>query len=421
MFKNSVLILGLIVSLLLTLVTHAQDRESLQDIPLQAAGVWENNLYVFGPLDAVNITTNGRGNIRDIVWHDNILAFTQYDVNWVINIWVSIDMQEPFMLVNNVDSMYPISFTPDGLLLYALPNPNNTQPGYNYVVDLFTIAPDIGAVAMRYGSFGDDVIVGVGCGGGSPLPTDWQRYTEVGFGGQRLVLQVTEQGLLHSLDCAGVRTGLMDLATGKDIELGTMFGIAALSPDGTQLAGVQRDPNYMDPPELSTVNLITQEAKSYETVAIPDQVTWSADGAALYYSVYQALDTMIPVTDAERATLSKWFPTDTGEPNMSFPLYAISIRRYNLATGHDELVYEAPEDVFSIGRMVALPDKDVLVFSQIPNLQNWIAAITSGEITINSPENVQLATVPVSILALNLQTGHLTTVNKGVNLYTPNL
>jgi hypothetical protein len=102
----------------------------------------------------------------------------------------------------------------------------------------------------------------------------------------------------------------------------------------------------------------------------------------------------------------------------------VGIRRFNLASGEDTPIYQGGEDAFSIGRMFALADKDVLVFSQIPNLQDWIAALAAGRFERNGPINTlqeQIETVPVSIFSLNLGTQHLTKINVGVNLYTPNL
>jgi hypothetical protein len=88
------------------------------------------------------------------------------------------------------------------------------------------------------------------------------------------------------------------------------------------------------------------------------------------------------------------------------------------------MIYQGTDDAFSVGRMFALSDKDVLVFSQIPNLQAWIAAIASGQFDLNGAIDTrqeQIATVPVSVFALNLGTQQLTTINVGVSLYTPNL
>lgn len=413
MQKKFAVFITLLVSILASIMVNAQDTRTLEDIPLQAAGVWENNLYVYGALDALNITTNGRGNFMNIVWYDDILAYIQNDENYIPNLWVSLDYQEPFLLVNGLDSMYPISFTPDGQLLYAKTNPNNTQPNANYVIDLYTVEPEIGAVPTFIGSFGNDVRVGVGCGGGSPFPTDWQRYTEVGFGGQPLVLQMTDYGIVHSLDCAGVRTGVFNVETGKDVELGQSFAIAALSPDGTQLAG--KEWNY-EAPQLAIADLETLTVQSFATPGIPDQVTWSKDGDSLFYSVFQMTQQDLPMTEAEQRLIYDVI----GFENVAFRLYDASVHQYDPATGEDTLIYDAPNDVLSIGRMFALPDKHVLVFGQIPNLQGWIDAVLSDEINMSSTYLEQIATVPVSVFALNLDTQALTTINVGVNLYTPN-
>jgi len=101
----------------------------------------------------------------------------------------------------------------------------------------------------------------------------------------------------------------------------------------------------------------------------------------------------------------------------------VGIRRFTLVSGDDTQIYQGGEDAFSIGRMVALADKDVLVFSQIPNLQDWIAALAAGRFDPNGPTNThqeQIETVPVSVFALNLHTQRVTAINVDVNLYRPN-
>jgi len=74
----------------------------------------------------------------------------------------------------------------------------------------------------------------------------------------------------------------------------------------------------------------------------------------------------------------------------------VGIRRFNLASGEDTRIYQGGEDAFSIGRMFALADKDVLVFSQIPNLQDWIAALPqAGSIQMARPTRIQNKSRPL--------------------------
>jgi hypothetical protein len=423
MFKKFALLI--MCALSLTGVLSVQAQTTLQDVPLQAAGLWQNNLYVYGPLDTLSLITNEPGNFKNPVWHGNTLAYLQLDENYLGDLWVSVDMQAPVLLAADLDTLYPISFTSDGLLLYAMVNPNNnTNSGNDYLFDLFTIAPVSGAVPILIGSFGNEEMA-IGCGGGSSLPTDWQRWEEVGFGGQSVVLQMTAYGILHSMDCVGERTGLLDLATGRDVELGQSFAIAALSPDGSMLAGRIGNRAATESAQLATIDLSNFTVQTYETADIPDQVAWSADGASLFYSTQQMLDTLIPVTDSEREALRNSGVIEPVSPStVGFPTFSVGIRRFDLASGDDSIIYQGSEDVFSIGRMFGLADKDVLVFTQIPNLQAWITAIAAGQFNSNGDVNSrqeQIATVPVSVFALNLGTQQLTTINVGVNLYTPNI
>ena len=126
------------------------------------------------------------------------------------------------------------------------------------------------------------------------------------------------------------------------------------------------------------------------------------------------------MTDEEQEAISQYFGAPDGG-FAGFPLYDVSIHRYDLSSSENTVVYNAPETAASIGRIFAVGDGK-LVFSQIPNLQDWIAAIAAGEFDPSSPEDTaaqQLATVPVPVFTLDLESGELTQVGEGINRFTP--
>lgn len=382
-------------------------------------GVSDGDLYIYTSAQSISLTQDGQGNFDHVAWHGNVVAFSRRDSERDESLWISINRQPPFILVTGLDPFYPFTFTPEGNILFAANTPveNNTQ----FMTDVFTVAPEEGASPHLVGRIDSTVAVIGGCGGGSPLPTDWQYWNESGFGGRHHTLAQTPFGIVYTLDCAGGRTALLNLETNRITELGQNFGNVNLSADQAYLVGTVFDSRTPEiPKKLAIVDLQTTEFRLIETEATPDQVVWSADGDAIFYTVYEVLPESIPMTEAEQETMSLYFGAGDG-PFQGFPLHQVQIRRYDLLANADEVIYIAPEDVASIGRLFAV-DEGTLIFSQIPNLQNWIAAIADGQIDLSSTEDTtayQLATVPVQIVKLELDTGDLTEIGKGINLFTP--
>jgi hypothetical protein len=112
-------------------------------------------------------------------------------------------------------------------------------------------------------------------------------------------------------------------------------------------------------------------------------------------------------------------PGDT----LGFPQYVVQVHNFSLKSNDDTTLYTGPENVAGIGRLFAIHPQ-TLVFSQIPNLEDWIDAIAAGRFDPSLPEDssaLQLETVPVSVLALDLATSELTTIVTHVSLFTPRL
>src|SRR5690606_26826624 len=107
-----------------------------------------------------------------------------------------------------------------------------------------------------------------GCGGGSPLPTDWQYWNEVGFGGRHHTLAQTPFGIVYTLDCIGGRTALHNLETNAMTQLGVNFGNVNLSTDQAHLVGTVFDSSTPEiPKQLAVVDLQTAEFRLIETEA----------------------------------------------------------------------------------------------------------------------------------------------------------
>jgi hypothetical protein len=387
---------------------------------LQGAGVYNGDLYVYTSSEAHSLTQDRAGNFTQVAWYQDTLVYTRRDASTLKNLlWVSNNGENPIMLVANIEPLYPFSFTEEGQVLFAQNTTAVTES--QWLTDVYTISTEADATPQFVGQLDSTLAMTVGCGGGSPLPTDWQRWTETGFGGQHRTLETTPYGIVYSMDCAGMRTGLLNLETNETIELGENFGNAVVSPDRTQVLGIVFDTTGTElQTQLAVVNLQTREVRLFDTVAIPDQTDWATDGTAVFYTVYETRSESIPVTAEEQEALNRSFGV-AGEGFAGFPLYNAEIHRYDLTTNADEVVYDAPDDVASIGRLFAV-DENTLIFSQIPNLQAWIAAVADEQFDPSAPDDTNrlpLDTVPVKVLRLDMATGNLSELGSDINLFAP--
>lgn len=385
---------------------------------IQGAGVYDGDLYVYTQTEASSLTQDGVGNFTQLAWYQDTLVYTRLDTSTLKNLlWLSRNGENPVMLVANTEPLYPFSFTEEGQILFAQNTTAVTES--QWLTDVYTISTEADATPQFIGQLDSTLAMTIGCGGGSPLPTDWQRWTELGFGGQHRILEMTPYGIVYSLDCAGMRTGLLNLETNETHELGFNFGNAVLSPDRTQVLGTVFDTRGTDQiRQLAVADLRTLNLRLYETAAMPDQTAWAVDGTAVFYTVYETRSENIPVSPEEQEALNRSFGVP-GEGFAAFPLYNAAIHRYELSTNTDEVIYEAPDDVASIARLLVI-DENTLIFSQIPNLQAWIAAIADGQFDPSAPDDtnrLQLGTVPVRVLRLDIASRNVSELGHGINLF----
>jgi hypothetical protein len=240
---------------------------------------------------------------------------------------------------------------------------------------------------------------GVGCGGGSPYPRDWRYTAETeGLGGFHLVLEVTPFGLVHSMNCAGSQTGLLNLQTGEDTALGQL-NRAAVSADRTKVAGITDLTGDRTNERLVVVDLQTLASTQLATADTPDQVAWGATGSnELFYSARHMTDRTMQF-DAEglRKIMSV-----LGE-NTRINFWEIGVHRFDLENNADAELYRT--DAYAVGRMIPTPDGKDVIFSQIPNGEDWFRAIADGNLDMSDPDRydqsvnlvqVELFRLPVS-------------------------
>lgn len=291
---------------------------------------------------------------------------------------------------------FPLVWLADGRLLYA------AQPDYSQVTAMgMTVPVRLFAAYAQEGGNSElftVINVGVGCGGGSPYPSDWRYSEETGFGGSPQFLALTDYGLLYTPSCGGAGLELLDLNTGNVITLvsgeysGTegVIGRAALSPDGTQLAAVRSifGTDTLDN-RVVLIRLPDAEITELPSAADVDQVAWSADGSAIYYSTRTLTGNLADTLTDEglnRLASALYYPS---VDQVDVPAYEAALHRYDLATGEDAILHTAP--AWSFARIREMADGSV-VFSQVAGLEAWVAAIADGSLDLTNPSGIQIDT-----------------------------
>ncbi len=315
---------------------------------------------------------------------------------------------------------FPITYTPEGQIVFIT---EGQTPPDSFVMNVQAnlLNPQTGEQSV-VGTFG----FGVGCGGGSLSPADWQLWTETGFGGSPLVLAWTRYGLLHSTTCGGSGMALLNASAGTDMPLGNdplatnsdpSLGYlmrAIVSPDGERVAAIRQQ--YQEPRPIHTLVLIDLASGAQTDVATtgsPEQLAWGADGTVFYSIIEETggLDSALTPDQGQK------FEQIQGFPASQLLIYSVGIRQVNPATGEDRLLYSTAAS--AIGRMALTADGQTLLFSQIPNLTAWGAGIADGTLDIANDfdGSAQRATVAITLYATPLNGGEVQLVGSGLEQF----
>jgi len=388
----------LVAALLLVVAPAAAQGDG--SYPLAAITDGYVMLYGFGD-GPQQVTQEPAQNTLDLEWSPNgeYLAFTQWDANYRLGLWLSgRDARPPIQVASGLMAGLPISFTADNHLIYAVDTGQFSQepaagvPGGGVVVEAYRLDPGANAEPQAIGSF----VYGAGCGGGSSIPADWRYWAEAGTGPgiAANVLALTPSGLVHSTACMGRGVALLNLKTGEDVLLHETLGGVVVSPDGARVAGTGPEGQVM------VVDLATGDVTAFSAAPGVDLLAWAADGQSLFYSTRQQTGESLPASAEEQEQLAQ--ALGMIEPSAAqMPVMSVSLNQLDLASGESTTRYVA--EAYAIGRIVPTPDGQTVLFSQIPNLHDWVAQVLNN--TIDPMMDVgqqQLASVPVTLFALNL-------------------
>lgn len=411
MSKPTRILITLVALALLAALAVPTSAQGDTGYPL--AAITGGNIYLYGFGDAPQqVTETPAQNTLSLAWSPNgqVLAFTRWDENYTLALWVYDQPAggAPVQAASGLLSGLPVTFSAENQLVYAVDTGQfeQTQGGVGgSIADVYTLDPSAGAAPQQIGS----IVFGVGCGGGSSSPADWRYWTEAGTGpgGASSIFALTPQGLVYTTRCTGRGVALLNIQTGESTVLDDTLGNAAVSPDGSRLAGV------VEGGQIVVIDLTTGQSTPLVAASGADQVAWAADGASLFYSTRQDTGQTLPATTDEQQQLAQALGI-IDPSTLQMPVMAVSLHRIDPASGGDTTLYTA--ESYAIGRIIPTPDGQTVLFSEIPNLQMWVQQVISGQ--INPMADVgqqQLDTVPVTLFALNLSDGAVTAIGTDLN------
>jgi hypothetical protein len=219
-------------------------------------------------------------------------------------------------------------------------------------------------------------------------------------------LEDTPFGILHS--------SLEGLQLGGETLLRTSF--AALSPDRTRIVAgnIEVDGNRIsDVGGIVIFELASKEYTAFETDSYPSLLGWGGNDVIFYTSTESIRDLYDDLSDEEKQRFKNQIESDL-DTNMPpyLPYNQVYIHQLNLSDGSERVIYQA--DAFTVGRLLPAPDGGEIYFTTIPNMDDWLEDVVSGEVSCNAYECIR-PFFPPSLYRLNLVSGQIDLI--GVGLY----
>ncbi|MFO7323501.1 MAG: SH3 domain-containing protein [Chloroflexota bacterium] len=379
-----------------------------QTADLPVAAITDGNVWLYALNGQGRRLTNARTGetFNDVIWSPDgsLLTFTgEVEGRQGASLFVASEGGGPLVeLVGGLHPMLPVSFTPDSAeLVYA-----QTVPGASTstsdLVQVYRYSPLAGAAPTPIGTF--TAVTACNPPPGPALPGAARLGSEVGSRlTPRYTLAATTFGVLYSANCNNPDLWLMNMNTGATRQLFASVDGVFVARDGTRAVVVMGN----------TLVFVSSEAGPYTQIvpaARPDQVAFGLPGSReVFYSTRESLGPT-PLPEGVGEMLSSVY--------FQMPVsYHVSIRRFSLETGRDELLYEA--DAYGIGRMALTPDGETLLFSQTPNADIWLDALAHGDVAADDTE-AALRLTPIEVYALSLADGSVRKLGENWNNFALN-
>jgi Tol biopolymer transport system component len=283
--------------------------------------------------------------------------------------------QAPHKITDRLVKNYPPTWNLDGSEIAYLVD-EGAKDGEKSVYSVKASKMD-GSAARK---IGDTVGIQGGCTSSTNDPAEQLYWSATGPNGNTLILTWAKTNIIYySLNCDGVGVGQIGSDGNSRDTVQAAIRRVRVSPDGTQLLGITND----QPPALVSFNLSNRVSTTIPTGATPDQVAWSPDGKAIYYSTAANPNQITLKDDAQKDRGMKAFgvwPFQTTQ-------YELTLHRIELGTGVDSQLYKRNNR--SIAQIAPSPDGAGLLFLMVQDGSNLVTAfnnnVAAGDLLREAP------------------------------------
>ncbi len=304
--------------------------------------------------------------------------------------------EPPRKVAEKLASGYPAAWSPDGREIAYLGD-EGVKEGGRAVYTFMAAKADGSGTRQIGGAQG----LRTGCSAGSTDPAEQLYWSEMGNGGNDLFMAwLRNSTIYYSLGCDGIGVGSI---TDNGATRGTVHETlrrVRVSPDGTELLGIIGAVN--ETPTLVRLRIQDRTVTPIKTAAAPDQVAWSPDAKAVYYSTVTPKETITLDDEAQRERGTKAF----GVWPFRTTIYEVALHRLDLSTSEDAILYRA--DGRAIGHIAPSPDGSGVLFIFVESASNLVDAfknnVSPGDLRRQAPDTplywLSLATGQVQLLAI---------------------
>ncbi|MEO8610387.1 MAG: SH3 domain-containing protein [Chloroflexota bacterium] len=295
---------------------------------------------------------------------------------------------------------FPVSFAPDGSLVYGLTViPDPTPDDLIQKIDVYSVRPQAGAIPDYQGSFE----YAAGCGGGAgydPAQINYMRETNA-MRYVRTILAATPWGIVHNAACSPEEISSL-LNGDSNVTYGAFMPQDRSQMFTTRMNGFAR---------IADGKISTE----YVTAVQPDRLGFAPPGSSdLFYST-RALVEPITLPDNIVSALQ----ANNFQPHLE--RYTVTLHRFNFSTGIETQIYTA--EAYGIGNIYGLADGTGVVFSQVPNPDDWATALIDGTISLQDIAGGNYKTddySKVELYQLGFSTGKVRRVGSDMNTFVLN-
>ncbi len=263
-------------------------------------------------------------------------------------------------VAGDVYAAFPPAWSPDGrLLAYTVDTGDRDEDGAALLA-IYRVAASGGAAELVGGfAYRDD------CESTSHDPADSVYYKEAGPAGRDNVLVWLPDGrFLFSTSCAG-GLSVLNPETQRILTLGDDLLDGAPSPDGTRFAA-------RTPEGLAILDFAEWQRANVPLETPPEQLAWSADSQAIYYSTLTLEDTFT----LDEPTLAERAEAFFGVWPVESRVYALTLARLDVASGQSRVLWQGRGR--GIGRIAPAPDGSGVAFSVIPSSLRLVEVFQNG-------------------------------------------